>query len=375
MPEKAPPRVQLGPSVALVVLSYNYGRFVAQAIESALEQTRPYEQIIVVDDGSTDNSRAVLERYRSRVELIFKNNGGQLSAALHALDAIRCEYVHYLDSDDFLVPNARETIAHELETRPAKLQFRLRCVGANGPLDSIVPAYPPEYDNAAQLRDAHLLGMSICPPTSGNVFRVDDLLALPREALDQRDYIDGTPNMAMLYRGTVRTVSTVIANYRIHGANNGLAHAPTIAVFEQELARLRRRWRELSRIFPAIGIPTSGSTLLELEARNLSAALAGEAHLSLAIAYAKRLAQSGTPIRHKLILAPWMLGLALAPRRLKAPMIRARRSAMHRSKLTRKLVGLWLGHRQLEHAAAAESGPPAAPSRAAAGIKPSKKSA
>lgn len=337
---------QTPPSVALVVLSYNYGRFVAQAIESALEQSTPYDQIIVIDDGSTDESRAVLERFRHRVELIFKSNGGQLSAALRALDAVRCEYVHYLDSDDFLVPNARELIAEQLTERPAKLQFRLRCVGPLGPLDSVVPAYPANYDNAAQLRDAQLLGMSICPPTSGNVFRVEELRALPRTRLDQRDYIDGTPSMAMLYRGQVRSVSEVIANYRIHGRNHGLAHAPTIAVFELELARLRRRWRELSQLFPAIVVPKRGSTLIELEAQNLTAALSGQPHVGLALSYAARLAQSGTPLRHKLILAPWMLSLALAPRRRKASMIRARRSAMNRSKLTRRLVGLVLGHRK-----------------------------
>jgi hypothetical protein len=350
MAEQEPLRTQPGPSVALVVLSYNYGRYVAQAVESALSQTLPYDQVIVIDDGSTDDTRAVLERYRDRVELIYKNNGGQLSAALRALDAVRCEYVHYLDSDDFLVVNARELIAEQLVYRPSKLQFRLRCVSANGSLDSVVPAYPDNYDNASQLRDAQLLGMSICPPTSGNVFRVEDLKALPREPLDQRDYIDGTPSMAMLYRGTVRTVSTVIANYRIHGANNGLAHAPSVAVFEQEQARLRRRWRELAQIFPAIAVPKVGSTLIELEAQNLTAALAGQRHLGVALAYAARLMQSGTPIRHKLILAPWMLGLALAPRGLKAPMIRARRSAMNRSKLTRKVVGLLLGHRELDDA-------------------------
>lgn len=346
MPEKATVRPELGPSVALVVLSYNYGRFVAQAIESALEQSQAYDQIIVVDDGSTDDSRAVLERYRDRVEVMFKPNGGQLSAALHALDAVRCEYVHYLDSDDYLVEDARALIASELGARPVKLQFRLRCVSASGSLQSIVPAYPSVYNNAAQLRDAELLGMSICPPTSGNVFRVEALRALPKAALDQRDYIDGTPNMAMLYCGSVRTVDAVIANYRIHGANNGLAHAPTIEVFEQELSRLRRRWRELKQIFPSIKAPELGSTLLELEAQNLIAALQGRAHVRLALAYAKRLAQTGTPTRYKLLLGPWMLSLAFAPRSTKAAMIRARRSAMHRSKLTRKLVGLCLGHRE-----------------------------
>lgn len=61
MAEQEPLRTLPGPSVALVVLSYNYGRFVAQAIESALQQTRPYDQLIVIDDGSTDDSRAVLD--------------------------------------------------------------------------------------------------------------------------------------------------------------------------------------------------------------------------------------------------------------------------------------------------------------------------
>jgi hypothetical protein len=344
---------QCAASVALVVLSYNYGRFVGQAIDSALGQTLAYDQIIVVDDGSQDDSRFVLDHYRSRVELVYKPNGGQLSAAVYALERVRCDYVHYLDSDDFLVPNARELIARELapdhahgSARPAKLQFRLRCVGASGSLDSVVPAYPAAYDNAAQLRDAQLLGMSICPPTSGNVFRVHSLRALPLAQLDPRDYIDGTPNMAMLYLGEVRTVSTVIANYRIHGANNSLVHAPAVEVFEQELTRLRRRWYELEQLFPNIEVPPIGSTLLELEARNLIAAMEGRASVGLALAYAHKLVLSGMPMRHKLLLGPWMLTLALAPAKHKEPMIRARRSAANRSKLTRKLVALCLGNRQ-----------------------------
>jgi hypothetical protein len=340
-------------SVALVVLSYNYGRFVAQAIDSALHQTIPYDQIIVVDDGSQDDSRFVLDHYRSRVQLVYKPNGGQLSAAMYALQHVHCEYVHYLDSDDYLVANARELIARELapdnspfSIKPSKLQFRLRCVDADGSLDSVVPAYPVAYDNAAQLRDAQLLGMSICPPTSGNVFRVQCLRALPLAELEPRDFIDGTPNMAMLYLGEVHTISTVIANYRIHGANNSLVHAPAVEVFEQELTRLRRRWYELEQIFPNVEVPRIGSTLLELEARNLIAAMEGHPSLGLALAYTHKLALSGTPLRHKLLLAPWMLTLAIAPAKHKEPMIRARRSAANRSKLTRKIVSLCLGNRR-----------------------------
>ena len=68
------------PFVSIVINNYNYGRFLAAAIESALAQTYPGTETIVVDDGSTDESRAVVDRFEGRVRALLKSNGGQASA-------------------------------------------------------------------------------------------------------------------------------------------------------------------------------------------------------------------------------------------------------------------------------------------------------
>ena len=61
---------------SVIVTSYNYGRFLRTAIDSALAQTYPAE-VIVVDDGSTDESRQIIESYGSRIVSLFKSNGGR----------------------------------------------------------------------------------------------------------------------------------------------------------------------------------------------------------------------------------------------------------------------------------------------------------
>ena len=338
-------------SVALVVLNYNYGRFLADAVESALNQSVPYEQILVVDDGSTDGSRRLLERYRGRVELLYKPNGGALSAALAALTRVHCNYVHYLDADDFLMPQARELIGKHLQGSPVKLQFRMRCVTQGQPLQSVIPAYPETYDNAAMLRDNQLLGMFICPPTSGNIFRCDVLRALPLEKLDPRDYIDGTPNLAMPYCGVVKSVDEVIVSYRLHGNNVSQHELPTKENLSKEIDRLRRRWRELPKLISGVSGPAPGCALLELEARNMIAAMEGRHELQLFRSYVDTLARSGMPPRKKLLLSLWCLGLTVAPPRLAEQLVRSRRSAVNRGQLTRRLVSFWLGNRGVEAAA------------------------
>lgn len=335
-------------SVALVVLNYNYGRFLAAAIDSALAQRVPYEQVLVVDDGSTDESRRVLEGYAGRAELLFKTNGGQLSAALAALAYVRCDYVHYLDADDYLVPEARALIGSHLAGDPVKLQFRVRCVSAGARLHSVIPAYPECYDNAAMRRDSQLLGMAICPPTSGNVFRCDVLRALPLQQLNMYDYIDGVPNLAMPYCGEVRTVREVVACYRLHNSNTSQHHAPTTQWLEREVARLHERWQQLHAIMPEVPVPAPGTALIELEARSMIAALQGRHEIGVALRYLGGLVRSGMPTRKKVLLGLWTLGVALAPGRLGRHMVLARRSAVHRSEFTRKLISLWLGNRQAE---------------------------
>jgi glycosyltransferase involved in cell wall biosynthesis len=98
------------PLITILINNYNYGRFLAQAIDSALAQSYPNLQIIVVDDGSTDNSREVIRSYGNRITPIFKANGGQASALNAGYSESKGKWLLLLDSDDLFVPSKVETL-------------------------------------------------------------------------------------------------------------------------------------------------------------------------------------------------------------------------------------------------------------------------
>lgn len=99
------------PKVSVIVPVYNVERFLCECLDSVLAQTFTDFELICVNDGSTDSSPAILAAYEaadSRVHVINQENGG-LSAARNAgLDAARGEYIAFLDSDDFALPDLLE---------------------------------------------------------------------------------------------------------------------------------------------------------------------------------------------------------------------------------------------------------------------------
>ncbi len=92
-------------TITVVISSYNYARFVGVTIQSVIDQTRAADEIIVVDDGSVDNSLEVIAGYSGFVHLIAKRNGGQASALNAGFAASRGDIVFFLDSDDRLLPD------------------------------------------------------------------------------------------------------------------------------------------------------------------------------------------------------------------------------------------------------------------------------
>lgn len=98
------------PLVSIVINNYNYGRFLQEAIDSALNQSYPYTEVIVVDDGSTDDSREIIASYGDRITPVLKENGGQASAFNAGFSASRGEIICFLDSDDVFYPNKVEKI-------------------------------------------------------------------------------------------------------------------------------------------------------------------------------------------------------------------------------------------------------------------------
>lgn len=101
-----------GALVSVIIPNYNYGDFVASAIESALSQSYPNVETIVVDDGSTDASAAVIATFADRIQVIAKENGGLSSARNAGIHAARGELLLFLDADDILLPRAVEELVH-----------------------------------------------------------------------------------------------------------------------------------------------------------------------------------------------------------------------------------------------------------------------
>jgi glycosyltransferase involved in cell wall biosynthesis len=88
------------PTVSVIIPTYNREQFVAKAIESVLNQTFQDLEIIVVDDGSTDQTRLVLEPYQDRIRFIYQDNAGASAARNTGVKAAKGEWLAFLDSDD-----------------------------------------------------------------------------------------------------------------------------------------------------------------------------------------------------------------------------------------------------------------------------------
>lgn len=92
------------PLVSIIINNYNYGRFLSEAIESGLNQTYPHIEIIVVDDGSTDNSREIIANYKDKIIPVLKDNGGQAEAFNAGFAATKGDIICFLDADDIAMP-------------------------------------------------------------------------------------------------------------------------------------------------------------------------------------------------------------------------------------------------------------------------------
>jgi CMP-N-acetylneuraminic acid synthetase len=109
------------PLVTVYLTNHNYGRYLRQSVESVLAQTFTDYELIIIDDGSTDESRDILHEYegRARVRIILQENRGLNATNNVAINAARGTYVMRLDADDFLDPNALLVMVNVLQSDPS----------------------------------------------------------------------------------------------------------------------------------------------------------------------------------------------------------------------------------------------------------------
>jgi glycosyltransferase involved in cell wall biosynthesis len=105
-------------TVSVILPTYNRADLVALAVESVLQQTRPANQVIVVDDGSTDDTRRTLRRFGRSIDVISQPNRGLSAARNRGIAQAAGDVLLFLDSDDLLMPNCIDRSLQVLEERP-----------------------------------------------------------------------------------------------------------------------------------------------------------------------------------------------------------------------------------------------------------------
>lgn len=210
------------PLVSVIVNNYNYGRFLGDAIDSALDQTYENIEVIVVDDGSTDESRDVIERYDDRIIPVLKENGGQASAFNAGFAASQGDVVIFLDADDILLPTAAGLALERFGPRVVKVHWPL--LRANDAMEKTGQQIPAEDLPAGDFRQSTFRdgpAASLSPPTSGNAWARDFLeRVLPMPEAEHPVGADGYLYGLVPAFGIIERVRTPQGIYRIHDVNN-----------------------------------------------------------------------------------------------------------------------------------------------------------
>lgn len=204
----------------IIIVNYNYARFVGAAIASALAQTHTDLDVVVVDNGSTDGSMDVIGPFADRVQVIRQPvNIGQGQGFNLGFAAARGEWVIWLDADDLLDADCIARCLALAGPRTAKVQFPLRTVDAEGrPLGTMVPFLRHQGDVTPIVRRfGHYAG----PPGSGNVYRRSAVAPyFPVPVGDWPIGTDTVPFVTAAFHGEVVDAGEPLGCYRLHGRSD-----------------------------------------------------------------------------------------------------------------------------------------------------------
>jgi hypothetical protein len=320
--------------ISIVIVNHNYGRFVAAAIESALEQTHDRVEVIVVDDGSSDDSRAVIARYCDRVVTVLKENAGQASAFNAGFRHASGSAVIFLDADDLLDRGTVARVAAAFAGRPelAKVHYRLELIDGNGrPTGAVVP--PAGLRLAAgDLRELIRLHPDDVPypPASGNAYAawaLERVLPMPEE--DFRLLADVYLLNLVPLLGPVEVLDGTGGRYRVHDANSHYASSLRLERVRATVRTTHATHGQMKKLAESLGLegfpePERDDRSLvflshRLVSRKLDPALhpfPGDRLDRLAFrGAAVALQRPDLALGHRLLYTTWFLAMAIAPRR------------------------------------------------------------
>lgn len=207
------------PLISVVITTYNYGRFIEEAIESVLGQEYPAERIdiVVVDDGSTDDTAERVRKYGAKINYFRQTNGGQAAALNVGFAKTRGEIICLLDADDFFLPSKLARVAEAFEQDPALgmfyhpfLEFDIETKERRESQFPLISGSPFDSLEKFVLYDG--------PGTSVSFRRkfLDRLLPIPESI---RMLADGYLDLLIVFVAPIRAVPECLAAYRFHSQN------------------------------------------------------------------------------------------------------------------------------------------------------------
>jgi hypothetical protein len=203
---------------SIVINNYNYGRFLQEAIDSALDQTYPDTEVIVVDDGSTDDSQEIINGYGDRIIPVLKENGGQASAFNAGFRLSRGQVVFFLDADDRFFPTTVEAAMNQFDTKVAKIHWPLTAIDEYGEdTGQLVPNQELQEGDRRQVVIRDGPWNCIVSPTTGNAWArafLERVLPIPEE--EWRICTDSYLFTLAPVFGRIRRLLEPQGAYRIH---------------------------------------------------------------------------------------------------------------------------------------------------------------
>lgn len=204
--------------ISIVVTNYNYARFLGQCLDSVMAQTYPHVECIVVDDGSTDDSRAVIARYPS-VTAVLQANTGQAIAAKNGFRKSAGTVVVFLDSDDFLLPDACAEIARNWAPDLVAFHYRLQ-IYRDGAFEHKFWPEGAFRKDGDEIDCLFRFGYVPAAPTSGNAYARHYVDLIFREASGLHfNSFDSCLAFSAPVVGRTAHSERALGAYRIHGEN------------------------------------------------------------------------------------------------------------------------------------------------------------
>lgn len=329
------------PRLSVVVNNYNYARFLVEALDSVIPQLLPADELIVVDDGSTDESPDILARYAQtpRVKVLFQHNQRQLNAMLNGMAAAQGDLCLMLDSDDYYLPGYLQSI-RTLATIYPEVGMFFSAPEVDGDAEQQVQSIKTALQRM-ELEEG-VTGLSrwsvvyggefLATPCSGLVLRrnlADQLLAIRDKLPDHQPISPGVARLLGIpekaHTASHISADSLIAQassiagyqkyylrtpsfyYRIHGGN-AYASIPRIGAFYLQRVRNRQIVQMATRALD-VGRPQSVAEVLN-EARQRSRPLRMRRRLHLALNYLRAVYGAQDSFGNKMI-GLWQVSRAL----------------------------------------------------------------